>query len=153
LHTFIQASVSQIILADYIELNHMKSPGSKNDGRFDSVEDQKGWVFADTASMMDLQLGFSELQAFAESVVTELILFEERTGRNLSPLRFFCRVDVAVVYNPQSQQYQYIVNEVARNMCGLFAYKKSNPFRLFHPMVENLEATLQRQSNVSIHQV
>ena len=82
-----------------------------------------------------------ELVAFVESVVARLIHEEELCSKTPSSLRFFCRVDIAVVYNLETRAYQYMVNEVARNMCCLFA-KQVQPLRLLTPMVRQMEFLL-----------
>lgn len=118
-----------------------ESRGRKLKGVSDREQDEKGWVLVDTLPQQELETGYAELRAFVNSVVAGLIKLEEDTGRKPSPLRFFCCIDIAPVFNPATQQYQYIVKKIARNMCGLYA-SEGQPTDLISRMVESLERIL-----------
>lgn len=97
-------------------------------------------MYTDNNSSDTLKVGLAELVAFTESVVAELVLKEESCKTKFSPLRFFCRVDVAVLYNKALQQHQFQVNGVGWSMCQLFTRSSLAPVLL--SMAKSLESTI-----------
>lgn len=76
-------------------------------------------------SVRERTTAFEEFKEFAEKTFKALMLEQPD-----SSLTFMCRLDIGVMMNPATQQFEYFVNEVERgNLICLFGIIQSSIYR------------------------